>query len=189
LFLARKAGAVPADATNETHGREREQFKVVSLGVLYGLSADGIAAKLGVPPCVGRDLLRMHRETFRRFWEWSDAVEADAVLTGKMTTVFGWTLHLSADVNVRSIRNFPMQAHGAEMLRFAASLATERNIGVCASIHDAFLVEADVSAIDGEVARMRDAMREASELVLPGFSLRTDAEVVRYPNRYSRSKV
>ena len=27
-------------------------------------------------------------------------------------------------------------------------------------------------------------MREASELVLPGFPLRTDAKIVRYPDRY-----
>ena len=32
---------------------------------------------------------------------------------------------------------------------------------------------------------MQDAMREASELVLPGFPLRTDANIVRYPDRYS----
>lgn len=32
---------------------------------------------------------------------------------------------------------------------------------------------------------MRDAMREASELVLPGFPLRTDAKVVRHPDRYA----
>jgi hypothetical protein len=185
LFLARQAGAVPADATKTTHAREREQFKVVSLGVLYGLSANGIATRLGAPPCVGRDLLRMHRETFRRFWEWSDAVEADAILTGKMTTLFGWTLHLSTDVNPRSLRNWPVQANAAEMMRCAAMLAVERGIELCAPIHDAFLIEADVNAIDGEVTRMRAAMREASELVLPGFSLRTDAKVVRYPNRYS----
>ena len=28
-------------------------------------------------------------------------------------------------------------------------------------------------------------MREASEMVLPGFPLRTDAKFVRYPDRYS----
>jgi hypothetical protein len=32
---------------------------------------------------------------------------------------------------------------------------------------------------------MQDAMREASELVLPGFPLKTDAKIVRYPDRYS----
>src|SRR5262249_8982238 len=35
IWMARHVGAVPADATKKTHRGEREQFKVVSLGVLY----------------------------------------------------------------------------------------------------------------------------------------------------------
>ena len=71
LTFAKLAGAVPADATKATHGRDRDQFKTVALGVLYGLSADGLARKLDVPPCRGRELLRLHQQTFRRFWGWS----------------------------------------------------------------------------------------------------------------------
>jgi DNA polymerase I len=32
---------------------------------------------------------------------------------------------------------------------------------------------------------MRDAMREASRVVLDGFELGTDGELVRYPDRYA----
>jgi hypothetical protein len=192
LFLAKKAGAVPADATKKSHPSEREQFKVVSLGVLYGLSAEGLARKLNVPPCRGRELLRMHQETFRRFWEWSDQVEMEAMLTGRLQTVFGWTVHVPPGLdragrplaNPRSLRNFPMQANGAEMMRVACCLATERGITVCAPVHDALLVEGPAGDIDSLVARTQEAMREASEAVLGGFTLRTDAKVVRHPDRY-----
>src|SRR5262249_58753473 len=78
-----------------------------------------------------------------------------------------------------------MQANGAEMMRLAACLATERGIGVCCPVHDAFLIEARADAIEVETERMREAMREASELVLPGFPLKTDAKIVRHPARYS----
>jgi hypothetical protein len=185
LTFARMAGAVPPGATKHTHGRERDQFKTVALGVLFGLSADGLARKLGVPPCRGRELLGLHRRTFRRFWEWSDAVEERAILTGELRTAFGWTVRVGPDVNPRSLRNFPMQANGAEMMRLAACLATERGVGVCCPVHDAFLVETSADDIEAETERMRDAMREASELVLPGFPLKTDAKVVRHPDRYS----
>jgi hypothetical protein len=193
LFLARQAGAVPADATKKTHPVEREQFKVVSLGVLYGLSADGLARKLNVPPCRGRELLRRHQETFHRFWEWSDRVEMEAMLTGRLRTVFGWPVHVPPGIdqatgrplaNPRSLRNFPMQANGAEMLRLACCLAIERGVAVCAPVHDALLVEGAVDDIDAVVARTQEAMREASSIVLDGFALRTDAKIVRYPDRY-----
>lgn len=130
-------------------------------------------------------LLRMHRETFPAFWRWSQGVQDAAVLGGELRTVFGWTVRVGPDTRPNSLRNFPMQANGAEMMRLAACLATERGVGVCCPVHDAFLVEADADAIDAETSRMQGAMREASELVLPGFPLRTDAKVVRHPDRYS----
>ena len=185
LFLARAAGAVPADATKKTHSAEREQFKVVSLGVLYGLTSEGLARRLGVPNWRGRELLRMHRETYPRFWRWSDSVETEGMLGGPLRTVFGWTVRVGSDANPRSLRNFPMQANGAEMMRLACCLATERGIVVSCPVHDALLVEGPADGIEDVVTRTQQAMREASELVLPGFPLRTDAKVVRWPDRYA----
>jgi hypothetical protein len=185
LWLAKRVNAVPPDATKRTHAQAREQFKVVSLGVLYGLSAEGLARKLNVPPCHGWELLRLHQQTFRTFWEWSDRIEAEAMLTGRLRTVFGWTVHAGRDANPRSYRNFPMQGNGAEMLRLACCLLTERGIRVCAPVHDALLVEGPADGIGDVVDATMRAMREASELVLPGFPLRSEAKVVRHPERYS----
>jgi len=168
-----------------THAAVREQFKGVSLGVLYGLSEQGIARRLGVPLCEGRLLLQHHREIFRQFWAWSDQVEIQGMLGGSLRTVFGWQLHTSAQANPRSLRNFPMQAHGAEMLRLACCLCTEQGITVCAPVHDALLIEASLDDIDAVVAQTQATMQHASELVLPGFPLRTEAHIVRYPERYT----
>jgi hypothetical protein len=184
LTFARMAGAVPADATKRTHAAQRDRFKTVALGVLFGLSADGLARKLNVAPAYGRELLRLHQETFRRFWAWSERVEMEGMLAGRLHTVFGWTVQVGADANPRSLRNFPMQANGAEMLRLACCLATERGVEVCAPVHDALLVEGPADGIEDAVAATQQAMREASALVLPGFPLRTDARVVRHPDRY-----
>lgn len=184
LSFAQMVGAAPAAATKETHAAVREQFKVVSLGVLYGLSEQGIARRLDVPLCQGRLLLRQHKEVFRTFWAWADLVEMQGMLGGRLRTVFGWPLHVEAGVNPRSLRNFPMQANGAEMLRLACCLTTERGIRVCAPVHDALLVEAREADIDAVVAQTQAAMTEASLLVLPGFPLRTEAKVVCYPDRY-----
>src|SRR5262249_38670275 len=117
-------------------------------------------------------------------WAWSDAVEAQAMLTGQLRTVFGWEVHVGLDVNPRSLRNFPMQAHGAEMMRLACCLATEAGMPVCAAIHDALLVEGPADGLEAGGGETREARRQASEQVLPGFPLRTDAKVVRHPDRY-----
>jgi DNA polymerase-1 len=185
LAFAKQAGAIPEDGTKEAHVNVRELFKTTALAVLYGMEAYGLALKLDQPTIVARDLLRAHHETFRRFWRWSDAVVDHAKLTGQLRTVFGWTLHGCCGANPRSLRNFEMQSHGAEMLRLACCLATERGVEVCAPVHDAVLIMAPVGEIEAAVAVTREAMAEASRVVLDGFEVRTETKVTRYPARFS----
>jgi hypothetical protein len=184
LSFAKQAGAVPADATKKTHGPIRELYKTCALGVQYGMEADSLALRIGQPPIVARDLLRAHRETFRQFWAWSDAAVDQAMLLGMISTVFGWPVRIGDKVNPRSLRNFPMQANGAEMMRIACCLATERGVEVCAPVHDAVLIAAPLDRLDADIAAMRAATVEASRAVLAGFELGTDVKVVRWPDRY-----
>ena len=184
LAFAKQAGAAPADATKSTHKTVRDQFKSTVLAVQYGMGADALAQRIGQPPIRARELLRLHHETYRVFWRWSDAAVDHAMLTGSLLTVFGWRVRVPAISNERSLRNFPMQANGAEMLRLACCLGTERGIEVCAPVHDAALICAPLERLETDVARMRQAMAEASHIVLNGFELGTDAQIVRHPDRY-----
>jgi DNA polymerase-1 len=184
LAFAKQAGSAPADATKATHKAIRDQFKSTVLAVQYGMGADALAQRIGQSPIRARELLRLHRETYRVFWRWSDAAVDHAMLTGSLHTAFGWRVRVPAVSNERSLRNFPMQANGAEMLRLACCLGTERGIEVCAPVHDAVLICAPLERLEADVARMREAMREASRIVLNGFELGTDAHLVRYPDRY-----
>jgi DNA polymerase-1 len=184
LAFAKQAGAVPDEATKQTHQAPREMFKACALGVIFGMEANSLAGRIGQPLIVGRDLLRTHHETYGVFWRWSDAAADHAVLSGSISTVFGWPLHVGEGFNPRSLRNFPMQGNGAEMLRLAACFATEQGIEVCAVIHDAFLICAPLDRLDADVERMRACMAKASHAVLNGFELRTDAYVVRHPDHY-----
>jgi hypothetical protein len=184
LAFAKQAHAVPSHATKATHGHERELFKQCTLAVQYGMEADGLALRIGQPRIVARDLLLAHHATYRTFWRWSDAALDTAMLTGSLHTVFGWRVHIGEKPNPRSLRNFPMQANGAEMMRLAACVATERGIEVCAPIHDAFLICAPFDRLQASIATMRVAMAEASRVVLGGFELGTDVSVTRWPARY-----
>ena len=188
LTFAKQAGAVPTNATKQTHGTQRELFKTCVLALQYGMEAEALAARIGQPVIVARDLLWAHRETYRTFWRWSDAALDHAMLTGSLHTVYGWTIHIGEKPNPRSLRNFPMQANGAEMLRIACCLATERGIEVCAPIHDAVLICAPLDRLDADIAAMRKAMAEAACAVLAGFELGTDANIVCWPERYMDSR-
>jgi DNA polymerase family A len=116
LAFAKQAGAVPLDATKQSHKEQRDQFKACVLAVQYGMGAASLALRIGQPPIRARELLRLHRETYREFWRWSDPLLNYAMLEGHLYTVFGWRVQVPPDANERSLRNFPMQANGAEML-------------------------------------------------------------------------
>jgi DNA polymerase I len=183
LAFAKQAGAVPHDATKATHNAQRELFKQCMLATQYGMEWQSLALRIAQPGIVARDLLRAHRETYRRFWEWSDAAVDQSMLVGVIHTVFGWPVRIGERVNPRSLRNFPMQANGAEMLRIACCLATERGVEVCAPVHDAVLIGAPLDRIEADIAAMRAAMAEASRCVLDGRQDRALAGSLHGPTR------
>ena len=184
LTFAKQAKAVPADATKQSHPEERGLFKVCALAVQYGMSACSLATQIKRQPVHARRLLELHRETYPVFWAWNDAAVDHAMLCGGLHTVFGWKVNVGPNANPRSLMNFPMQANGAEMLRLACCLATERGIAVCAPVHDALLIEADLDDIEAAVAQTQQCMLEVSRIVLNGFELRSDVKIVKYPDRY-----
>lgn len=184
IAFAIKAGAVPPDATKASHPLVRERFKQCALGVLYGMGDRGLARRLGISLPEARRLLQAHRQTFATFWRWSNAIVDHAMLTRKLQTVFGWTLHVNSETKEGTLRNFPMQANGSEMLRIACIGLTEAGIDVCAPVHDAVLIEAPLAEIDAAVDQTQNIMREASAVVLDGFEVGIDAKIIRPPDRF-----
>ncbi len=184
LAFAKQAGAVPENATKQSHKAERNQFKACVLAVQYGMGAESLAQRIGQPVIQARELLRLHKETYRIFWAWSDAAVDHAMLHGKLWTVFGWTVHTGTNPNPRFLRNFLMQGNGAEMLRLACCMLVEAGIKVCAPVHDAVLIEAPLEVLPETIRQSQQILSDTSAIVLDGFHLRSDADIYRYPERY-----
>jgi len=189
LAFAQQVGAAPADATKDSHADVRAQFKACALGVLYGLGADGLAKNLGISRNHARTLLSLHRDTYPVFWAWSDSLVTLAYRDRVMRTVYDWQWKVKdAHAEARTIRNFPMQANGAEMMRAAVILMDDAGVQLCATIHDGFLIEAPVAKIDEATERARSAMEKASEIVLADFKLRVDIKTILSPDRFECEK-
>jgi len=127
LAFAKAARLVPDDATKQSHKSIRDRCKAVVLGVNYGMGADALAATAGITVAEAKELLRIHRNTYRKFWQWMDNTVSAAMLSSKIQTVFGWQQRIGRDSNPRSLMNFPMQANGAEMLRIACVSAWNKD--------------------------------------------------------------
>ena len=186
LAFTKRVGAAPHSAAKETHAEVRDKYKNMLLSVQYGMATASLAARLGVPNFEAHQMLSQHREIFAQYWHWSDDWVQHALQTGMMRTALGWTCTVGiTEFNERSIRNWPVQAHGAEILRVACIMAVRHGIKLLAPVHDAVLIEAPIEQIEADVAKMQDIMRRASRAVLGGHELRAEAKIIRYPERYS----
>jgi hypothetical protein len=182
VFFAQLAGALPAGATKTSHPEIRELYKTCTLGTLYGQEAPGLARRIGRPEVEARELLRRHRQIFRRFWAWSESVADFFAANRYLPTVFDWRIHRGSTVSHRTIRNYLAQANAAEMMRLAACWMTEAGVRVICPIHDAFLIECRTEDLPRTVTAVKNAMSAAAKLVLDGFDLRVDVRTVTYPD-------
>lgn len=191
LSFAKSVGAVPQTATKKSHEAVRDRYKIMLLSTQYGLSATSLAARLNIPTFDAHEMLSQHHQQFAQYWAWSDDYVAHALQTGVVWTAFGWTYRVGivGPVNDRSLRNWPIQSTGADILRIACILAVRHGIRLLAPVHDAVLIEAPIARIEADVALMQEIMRRASRIVLNATAdgtheLRTDAKIIRYPDRY-----
>ena len=199
LSYAKAIGAIPEHITKKSpewaskYHPIRYRYKVMLLAVQYGMSARTLAARLGISEFEAAEMLARHREQFRQYWTWSDDYIQHALQTGIMRTAFGWHCRVGiTEFNERTLRNWPIQATGAEIFRIACILGARHGIKIIAPNHDAVLIEAPPDRIDADIALMRECMRRASRIVLNRdrdgtHELRTDYAKVPspdYPERY-----
>jgi DNA polymerase family A len=184
LELGRHIGFVPTDATKKSHPEERKILKVIVLGTQYGQGEVGLARRVGWPVPRARRLLGEMWATYPRLKQWLDGAVDYAMLHGRLHTCFGWEVLTHRDTKATTLMNFPIQARAAEMLRWACSLATDRELMANCPVHDALLVEGPLDDVEGLVAATQRAMGDASSIVLDGPRLETDPKVIRWPDRF-----
>jgi DNA polymerase I len=154
------------------------------LGINYGLGARSLAVRAGISLYEASEILARLRARFRVFEEFTQRVLDHAGILLEISTPFGWVMQCPPDTNPRTVRNFPMQSTGAEILHVASILAERRGIRIVAPVHDAFVAEAPVEELADASAALDRVMRDASALVLRGYELPTDEHLVRPGERY-----
>jgi DNA polymerase I-like protein with 3'-5' exonuclease and polymerase domains len=202
MHLAKASGMVPQDATKDaklnTYPPEqfeqikhtRGQFKTCDLAAMYGCTAYALIKK-GLSPAMAKKTLSFHHSVYSVFWTWVEVQIEKANDLCEAVTVGGWRVRIDSEsegYNSRSVGNFFVQANSAEIQRLAAIMAYKRGLGLCAVIHDAFLLEAPIEDMQRQVDLTKKCMDEASAAILDGFVLGVDRwkpeAWITYPNRY-----
>jgi hypothetical protein len=126
LGIAKQLGFAPADATEDTHGPVRALFKTIVLGISYGLGVRSLAIRAGISRAEAGEILARLRARFRVFEDFAANVLDHAGLRGEISTQYGWVMQCPPAINPRTVRNFPMQSTGAEILHVTCILGEAR---------------------------------------------------------------
>jgi hypothetical protein len=184
LGIAKQLGFAPPDATPKTHEALRNLFKTVVLGIQYGLAMRSLAVRTGISLFEASEILARLHAQFYRFENYAHSVVDHAGLHLELSTPFEWCMRCPSGMNPRTIRNFPIQSTGAEILHVACVMAERRGIEIVAPVHDALMAEADADRVEEVSTALDRVMRDASAVVLRGYELRTDVQIIHHKQRY-----
>lgn len=186
-FLVR-SGQVPEDATKLSHPIEREAAKVVMLGICYGMASYGVSARLGITYEKAKSLILFHQQRYKTLWSWQKNVINKAYTDGVITTSSRWGLRVDNNTKTTTLKNWPIQAAGADILRQAVLLCHKEGLEIIATNHDALMVEADLGTIERIAQLTAECMATASKSIL-GIALKTETSICKFPaNLYPQQR-
>jgi DNA polymerase-1 len=164
----------------------RRQAKAINFGIIYGISAFGLARNLGIERSEADAYIKTYFERFPGIRDYMEAMKAYARANGYVKTIFGRRVNIAgiraknpADRSFaeRQAINAPLQGAGADiirraMIRLPAALAREApRAQMLLQVHDELLFEAptDDAATVSAVAKrvMEGACAPALELKVP----------------------
>jgi DNA polymerase I-like protein with 3'-5' exonuclease and polymerase domains len=184
LGIAGQLGFLSESTNADERKAARALFKVVVLGIQYGLGARSLAIRAGISLYEAREILARLRARFHRFEEYGHCVLDHAGLHLEIGTPFGWYMQCPSGINPRTVRNFPIQSTGSEILHVACLLADRRGIQIVAPIHDAFLAEGPANEVEELSRELDQLMGDAAAVVLRGYRLPTDCQIVKPGEHY-----
>lgn len=179
LGVAEQLGFIRESMSPVERRAVRALFKTVVLGITYGLGAKSLAIRTGLDLGEAYEILARLRARFHKFESYAASCVDHAGMNLEISTPFGWTMRCPSGINPRTVRNFPVQSTGAEILHVACVLAERRGIQIIAPVHDALLAEGPADQVEELSAVLDRCMRDAAAVVLRGYELPTDQQIIR----------
>ena len=182
LFGFLEPGAVRNAQTEDI----RNMFKVIDLANTYGQGAIAVAEKLHCSITKAKKLMLKYKDVFKVYFRWLNGIIEEGLHSKRLQTNRGWqrwikNLYVMRDGKPRDIRNslmnWPIQSHGAEILREAVMDLTDAFFEVNALVHDAVLISIPIPEFKEKLIEAKKIMVNASIKVVKG-PIRVDHEEI-----------
>ena len=157
-------------------GEVRRRAKAINFGIIYGISAFGLANQLGIPREEAGAYIRKYFERFPGIRNYMEATKKAARADGYVRTIFGRKCHFprinasnpsERAFNERAAINAPIQGSAADIIRRAmirmddALGAARLDAQMLLQVHDELVFEAPLNEVEASIKVIEKVMVEA----------------------------
>jgi DNA polymerase I len=166
----------------EVTSDQRRSAKAVNFGLIYGMSAFGLAAQLGIARGTAQEYIELYFARYPGVKRYMEETRTQAREQGYVETVFGRRLYLP-DINARNKQfqqaaeraaiNAPMQGTAADIIKRAMisvdARCQEKDAGarLIMQVHDELVLEVRADKVAEVTAMVREHMMAAASLRVP----------------------
>ncbi|TKF31523.1 DNA polymerase I [Enterovibrio norvegicus] len=168
-----------SDVTSEM----RRRAKAINFGLIYGMSAFGLAKQLGIPRGEAQQYMERYFERYPGVKQYMEITRLQAAEQGYVETIFGRRLHLPEIKSSNGMRrkaaeraaiNAPMQGTAADIIKRAMIFVDgwiqqqpEGRVSLIMQVHDELVLEVDTEYLSEVEAMVCRLMESAAMLEVP----------------------
>jgi len=172
-------GVTPLEVTTD----QRRSAKAINFGLIYGMSAYGLARQLGIARGAAKEYIDLYFERYPGVYTFMEATREQAREQGYVETVFGRRLYLPEikskngqrrDAAERTAINAPMQGTAADIIKRAMielhgwiGSQTDFDITMIMQVHDELVFEVAETDLEAVKEPITDHMCGAADLKVP----------------------
>ncbi|MAM74135.1 DNA polymerase I [uncultured Tistrella sp.] len=160
----------------------RRRAKAINFGIIYGISAFGLAQQLDIPQSEAKRYIEAYFERYPGIRDYMERAKADARAHGFVTTIFGrkcWTPDIAAKNPAlrafaeRAAINAPLQGSAADIVRLAmvaldqALEASPLGARMLLQVHDEILLEVPEAEVEETAAMVKRVMEDVVSRPVP----------------------
>lgn len=182
IHAATAAEIIGVDIESVT-SEQRRRAKAVNFGLIYGMSAFGLAKQLGIPRGEAQHYMDTYFERYPGVMQYMEDTRSAASEQGFVETIYGRRLHLPEIKSRNGMRrkaaeraaiNAPMQGTAADIIKKAMLLVDEwiqaegdGRVKLLMQVHDELVFEVEESSLAEIESKVQELMESAAELAVP----------------------
>ncbi|ENC6707285.1 DNA polymerase I [Vibrio harveyi] len=180
---AATAAEIMGVSMEDVSSEQRRRAKAVNFGLIYGMSAFGLAKQLGIPRGEAQAYMDKYFERYPGVMQYMEDTRSAASEQGFVETIFGRRLHLPEIQSRNGMRrkaaeraaiNAPMQGTAADIIKKAMLLVDQwiqeegnGRVKLLMQVHDELVFEVEESSLSEIESKVQNLMESAAELKVP----------------------